>query len=566
MSYAVDVLDQDEEAAPFFAPSTSDALDPLLGAWAQARARITALAGYVKGEAQQAVLHYFLEGNRSEDRGRLSMEMSAAQLFQEDGAVAALNAAYWSKALHLTDVLDCMPQKRRDEWNAQIRSPRGVEEWAYCSDAGKKVKKWTVPPLPDFTAEAVRPTLQGMLAMRHQFLAERVDGIFRVLSSDHVTNVPEGFGRRMIIARAINEYGSPDHSRSGYINDLRCVVAKFMGRDEPGWQATDSVLRTARHRHGEWLPLDGGAIRIRAYKVGTAHLEVHPDIAYRLNQILAFLHPLAIPAEFRTKPKRAAKAFAMMGRPLPFAVLSQLNSMRPVKERLGGTEAWPERYRTIGNAVAFEYGSSDNKAARRAAEQVLVALGGTPVKHYWQFAYHPGQVLADVVASGCIPDQQAHQFYPTPERVAAAAVELAAIGPEHSVLEPSAGQGGLADLLPKDRTTCVEIAPLHCAILAAKGYTVEEADFLAWAEHEPRRFDRVVMNPPFSEGRAKLHTEAAAGLLSPAGVLVAVLPASFRGKDFLCGGATEWLTVFNNEFSGTSVDVVLMRFTSRTAA
>ena len=30
--------------------------------------------------------------------------------------IAALNAAYWSKALAFTDVLDCMPQKRRDDW------------------------------------------------------------------------------------------------------------------------------------------------------------------------------------------------------------------------------------------------------------------------------------------------------------------------------------------------------------------------------------------------------------------------------------------------------------------
>jgi len=37
--------------------------------------------------------------------------------------------------------------------------------------------------------------------------------------------------------------------------------------------------------------------------------------------VLASLYPMAIPSEFRTKPKKKAKEFVMMGQPLPFAVV-----------------------------------------------------------------------------------------------------------------------------------------------------------------------------------------------------------------------------------------------------
>lgn len=521
-----------DDSAEFFAPVASDLVDGLVGQYQSMRARVERLGAMVDNETAGA-LQYFFDGNCHRER----YMPSVGSVFQLPGAIAALNAGYWSKALSLTDVLDYMPQARRDEWNKTI----------------------TEQTAPDFIESTVRDTLAGLLSMRSQFLAERVDGIFRVLSSDHVTNVPEGFSRRMIIAYAINSYGMPDHSRAGYINDLRAVVAKFMGRDEPKWRSTDDVLRTARHNHGEWLTLDGGALRIRVYKVGTAHLEVHPEMAYRLNQVLAHLHPLAIPAEFRTKPKKRVKEFQMMGKPLSFEVLAVLAAMRPMTERVSER---PDRHRQIPNSLRFDH-AEQSRAARSQAEDVLKAIGGVPQGKgltYYLFDYNPGEVLGRIVASGCIPDQQSHQFYPTPAGLAEKVVEMADIGPEHTVLEPSAGQGGLADLLPKEQTTCVEIAALHCQILRAKGYVVHEADFLAWADLHwtgGLGFDRIVMNPPFSEGRARAHTEAAYTLLKPGGVLVAILPAGMRGKDFLPG--CEWSHLHENQFAGTSVDVVLLR-------
>ncbi|WPG35331.1 DUF4942 domain-containing protein [Variovorax sp. EBFNA2] len=569
-----------DDGTPFFAPAATDALEPLIGSYEFHRQRIADVSAFLGGDVPRSVMHYFLDGNRNEDRGRHSLEVSAEQLFDQDGAVSALNAAYWSKALQLTDVLDMMPQQRRNEWNEQMRAPRGQkkdwhavrrerDQWPERFDAAGNYldpeQQWAMRPLPDFTGDTVRSTLSSLINMRSQFLAERVDGIFRALSGGHVTNVPEGFGRRMIIARILTCYDTVESSRVGYINDLRCVIAKFMGRGEPRYQASDEVVRIARQRRGEWLLIDGGALRIRVYKVGTAHLEVHPDMAWRLNMVLAHLHPLAIPAQFRMKPKKQPKAFRMMGRPLPFAVVEMLTRMRIVRERI--PDSFPERHREVRNARAFDFGEYD-AAVRAAAEKVLMAVGGTPAVlgkafDYFQFDYEPGDVLNEIIASGCIPDQKSHQFYPTPGPVARAAVELADVQPGHAVLEPSAGQGALAEHLTAGDLTCIEIAPLHCEILRARGFNVVQADFVLWADAQHpdgARFDRIVMNPPYSEGRWKRHTERAAGLLKPRGVLVAVLPASARGKAYLPGGATHWSEVLENQFEGTTTDVVLMKW------
>lgn len=540
MDYAAHELDAVEavetelvdDGATFFAPVSSDLIDSLIGRYQNMLSRVEAM-GKMIGSDPQAVA-VFIDGNC--EPGRWSAP-SVDKMFDIAGAIGSLNSQFWAEAMSLTDVYDCMPQKRRDEWSTSIRD------------------KTT----PDFVEDTVRSTFLDFFASRDLFLAERVDGIFRGLSGEHVTNAPEAFGKRMIIARVLSEYHTSNHDACGLINDLRCVIAKFMGRDEPKWFVSSKLVADLRNNWGEWVSIDGGALRIRLHKKGTAHLEVHPDMAWRLNCVLAKLYPLAIPAQFRQRPKKKAKEFVMMGRPLPFAVLEVLAGMVAVRERVGN--CWPEMYRPIPNALSRR-GDGGSKAAQDEAERVLQSIGGVPVRHYWQFDYDAAPVLREIVTSGCIPDQKSHQFYPTPEKLARIAVDLAEIGESDTVLEPSAGQGGIADYLPKGRTTCVEVSDLNCLILAGKGHDVKHADFLTW---EPgRNFDCIVANPPYSEGRWLAHTQRAADMLAPAGRLVVILPASARGKDLLPGFDCTWSSVYENEFAGTGTAVVIL--TARRAA
>lgn len=531
---ALETVDLVDDSTDFFAPVSTDAIAGMVAQYQAMRGRIEQLASAVTGEMAVA-MRYFLDGNA--DTNSRWAAPSVERLFQPAGAVAALNATYWSKALALTDVLDLMPQARRDEWNKSI------------------LERTT----PDFTEETVRNTLADLINMRATFFAERVDGIFRGLSGEHVTNRPEGFGKRMIVANMLNDWGSADYSRAGLINDLRAVIARFMGRDEPKHSATQPLIERLKGCccWGEWVDVDGGALRIRLYKKGTAHLEVHPDMAWRLNQILASLYPRAIPAEFRARPKKRVREFDLIRKPLPFLVVEALACLEPARERVGDGFRGAQ-FRDIPKTRQFKFNVS--KDAIPDAERVLEAIGGVkqPGGHFL-FDYEPGAVLAEIVVSGCIPDQRSHQFYPTPRRLAERLVELAGIESHHTVLEPSAGQGGLADLLPQERTTCVEVSELHCQILRAKGHTALNRDFLQIGAEAGWWFDRVVMNPPFSEGRWQAHVEHAADMLGPRGRLAAILPEGARNRAGLLPGFNkEWHGPFDNEFAGTSVSVVML--------
>ena len=537
-----------DDTSTFFAPVSSDLVDGLIGQYQHMRAKVERVAEVMNGPDLDGALHYFAEYAGKQDRHLSSS--TVRDMFSLDGAIAHLNAAFWSKAMQLTDVLDAMPQQRRNEWHAQIQNPLGQKKDRYS-------KEWEVEPIPEFTDENVRSTLKGLLLQRETFFAERVDGLFRSLSKTHITNAPEGFGKRMILARAVNEWGGVDHSTAGVINDLRCVIARFMGREEPKWDATSSVVRFARLRRGEWIDVDGGAIRIRVYAVGTAHLEVHPDMAWRLNCVLAQLHPLAIPSQFRERPKKRAKDHKLIGRPLPFAVVARLASLEPARD-LNPDHGY-RKDTWIKVPGCWDFKASSDQQIKAEADRIMESIGGTKVSEFrWAFDYDPTEVVQEIVASGCVPDQKAHQFYPTPERLARIAVDMADIGPDDTCLEPSAGMGGLADLMKQaaEWMHCVEVSPMHCKVLVAKGHSVTQTDFLAWSG-DP--VDRIVANPPFSEGRWQAHTQHAATMVKPGGRLVAILPASAKGKDLLPGFDCTWHGPYDNEFPGTSVSVVILK-------
>lgn len=521
-----------------------DAIDTLLAQYRDMMAKIDQIADFMEKERRGA-MGYFLRGNQTDDRNRSTP--SADYLFRREGAVAALNSDFWDKAMKITDVLDMMPQARRDDWNDSISNLK-------C---------------PPFEDKIVRDTIMGLLASRGQFLAERVDGIFKGLSGEHVTNSPAAFGKRMILASLLSmDY--PDSRKCGLLNDLRCVIAKFMRRDEPKHYASDQLIRSLRRRWGEWVEVDGGSLKVRLYRKGTAHIEVHPDMAWRLNAVLAQLYPRAIPPEHRQRPRRQPKNVSFIAqRPLPFAVIHLLLELEPAYEYEDTpTSLSGKQRRYISNALKFSYRSrEENKHIRDEAETVLESIGGVRVGSgvwsYWRFDYDPMPVIDQIVASGCIPDNKVHQFYPTRPNVAELAINLAQIGPEHRVLEPSAGLGGIADFLPKERTLCIEVSRLRCQVLEAKGHRVVCANFLAWAIENRlagQSFDRIVMNPPFDQGQWRAHLEAAADLLAPGGRLVAILPTGAQRFEKLLppGFVCTFDQTLEGAFAGTSQAVVLL--------
>lgn len=527
-SLAGELIDlADPEALLNSAPLPYSPFRDLLTEYDGVRQKLVEMSAYL--DDKLPLLQIFLDGNVEEAHHR-SATRQANTLFGLAGAIAALNSRFWSRALELTGLRDSFPAPRRAEWETMLRENT-------C---------------PDFEAETLKATIDYLFSMQGHFLSERVDAVFRGLSRTHVTNEPQGFGKRMILSRAYSEYGKyPEWSVANLITDLRRVIATFMGRPEPCHNSTGTIMRLALSKAGKWLEADGGAFRIRAYRgIGTAHLEVAPEMAWRLNALLANLYPQAIPESFRTRPAKTKRAseWGRIHRPLPtpvLAVIAALDWNRHARD-------W--RFAAPRDAAQI--------AAMDEARAILVGIGGVlnANKTAITFPFEAGEVIAEIVATGMVPDHVSFQYFPTERPLADRVAALADVQPGMSVLEPSAGQGGLAELLPKDQTTCVEVAALNAAVLRAKGFETLETDFLAWSvgPGRGRRFDRIVMNPPYRAGQALTHLEAAWTHVAPGGRLVAVLPASLAGKTRLEGASQTWSEAIFGAFPGVSIAVVLL--------
>jgi phospholipid N-methyltransferase len=187
------------------------------------------------------------------------------------------------------------------------------------------------------------------------------------------------------------------------------------------------------------------------------------------------------------------------------------------------------RCQVDGNTILLTCGQLDRKQYV-AVNAVLESMGGK-----WNrkakghvFPGDPAGKLEMVLLTGEIDRPEDFGFFPTPSSLARRVVKLADISPGQSVLEPSAGDGALADEIIKTcprvaSLSCIELLPDKCAILTEKGYRVELADFLGW--DPPAPFDRVVMNPPFARQADIDHVNKAWECLRPGGKLVSIMSA-----------------------------------------
>ncbi len=113
-------------------------------------------------------------------------------------------------------------------------------------------------------------------------------------------------------------------------------------------------------------------------------------------------------------------------------------------------------------------------------------------------------------------------FFPTPKALADRLVLAADVRPGMRVLEPSAGKGDLADAARDAgaNVDTVELSSTLRELLEAKGHTVVGNDFDTFEPTEG--YDRIIMNPPFSNGLDAAHVQRAYGMLKPGGRLVAI--------------------------------------------
>ena len=125
------------------------------------------------------------------------------------------------------------------------------------------------------------------------------------------------------------------------------------------------------------------------------------------------------------------------------------------------------------------------------------------------------------------------EFYPTPEKLLDCINEKIDIKWKEIkyVLEPSAGKGNIADWIKIDKKKwnsernldidCIELNPDLRNVLKGKNYHVVFDNFLGFNTY--KRYDLVIMNPPFSEG--DIHLLKAIDLMENGGQILCILNA-----------------------------------------
>lgn len=185
-----------------------------------------------------------------------------------------------------------------------------------------------------------------------------------------------------------------------------------------------------------------------------------------------------------------------------------------------------------GNIIFLTCGPLDRKQYQTVNE-VLENMGGKwgRKEKGHVFKDDPTDALEEVLLSGEIVPPKKYGYFPTPPELAKRVIELAEIGPLHLVLEPSAGQGGIVDMLPRHHVSvgCVELLPENVSVLRQKGYAVTVGDFLSMTL--PAEYDRVVMNPPFEKQADIDHVLHAWQFVKPGGRLVSIMAASVAFRE-----------------------------------
>ncbi len=185
------------------------------------------------------------------------------------------------------------------------------------------------------------------------------------------------------------------------------------------------------------------------------------------------------------------------------------------------------------NIIRLTCGQLDRKMYLEV-NKILEAMGGQ-----WNrkekghvFDDDPADFLDNVVLTGEIEIPSKNGYFPTPKLVVKRLIELAEIEPGMSVLEPSAGQGAIAEELAKldIDLRVAEILPQNAQILVEKGFSLVTHDFLTLMKCDGL-YDRVVMNPPFEKQQDIDHVMHAYSLLKPDGRLVSVMSAGVKFRD-----------------------------------
>ena len=189
-----------------------------------------------------------------------------------------------------------------------------------------------------------------------------------------------------------------------------------------------------------------------------------------------------------------------------------------------------------------------------AVKKAMIAAGGKYNKSGFIFKGEVQPIKDRLIGGESINDKKKYQFFETPNELAIKIVGLAEVDSSDHVLEPSAGQGAISDVVKQitDSCTLVELMNENVQILEQAGNDVIESDFLKLDPNQIGMFDKIIANPPFSNNQDIDHIKHMYQFLKPCGKLV-----SLAGRSWI-HGSTKKQVAFRDwidEMGGTITEL-----------
>lgn len=198
------------------------------------------------------------------------------------------------------------------------------------------------------------------------------------------------------------------------------------------------------------------------------------------------------------------------------------------------------RSATVDGLTLRLNGTLDRKLYDRV-NLALQAVGGTRNRyqraHIFPFA---ADAIAGLLATGEVITDVDRGYFPTPNPLVEQLLDLAELEAGCEVLEPSAGRGAIAKAAAARGAVvdCIELDTARAEHIRAGGYAREVTAAYFFSVKVQRRYQRVIMNPPFADRQGIRHVQRALRFVQPGGLVVAVMYGSLpyrsdrKARDF----------------------------------
>lgn len=232
--------------------------------------RITVSTGYSRGSCERDIASAYLHTQR--DGSTWARQASEADEVAKLVRLGVDSAA-WQYLMHESGLRSLMDAKARETWDKAI-------------SAGD---------IPELTAPNVRSTFSMLHDSRGDMFERGVIACFKSLSWQYKTNLPQKFGKRIVVNYLTGSYGKCDS-----LDDLMRVLCVLDGKPEPDHRGgISSLLRSAGLDSycGKAGQCDNAYLSIRTFKNRNGHITFKRlDLVDRMNLIIAKHFPDALPA------------------------------------------------------------------------------------------------------------------------------------------------------------------------------------------------------------------------------------------------------------------------------